>query len=296
MVAIAHEREGTARAADGVRLWWRAIDAPGNRAVPLVLSNGAACSVHYWPLLVEHFAGRVPLILWDYRGHGRSARAPRETYDIPFFARDLLAVLDALEVDRAALVGHSMGVQVVLDAWRQAPARVAALVAMFGAHGEILQGAPDGPLLRTVEAALAGFERLSPAIARTLWPALGTPPAILAARLLGSNPTLCPPRYLHELMAHVKTVEPALVARVFRAVLRYDATRFLGEIDAPTLIFAGEVDRLTPVGLAERMARAIRHAELAIVDHGSHLAMLENPGFVHCRLELFLRDYRLFRP
>jgi pimeloyl-ACP methyl ester carboxylesterase len=75
--------------------------------------------------------------------------------------------------------------------------------------------------------------------------------------------------------------------------VRHSAADLLPRIEAPTLIFAGAVDRMTPPALAERMARAIPRAELAVVDHGSHLAMLENPGFVHCRLELFLRDHGL---
>ncbi len=85
-------------------------------------------------------------------------------------------------------------------------------------------------------------------------------------------------------------MEPECVVRTFRSVFRHSAADVLPRIEVPALIFAGAADRMTPASLAERMARAIPGAELAIVDHGSHLAMLENPGFVHCRLELFLRD------
>lgn len=96
-------KDGEARAADGTRLWYRLIEATSG--TPVVLSNGAACSTHHWPLLVEHFAGRVPLVLWDYRGHGRSGRAAPETYEIPVFARDLVHVLDAAGIERACSSG-----------------------------------------------------------------------------------------------------------------------------------------------------------------------------------------------
>src|SRR5687767_13122231 len=134
--ALATDHE--TRAQDGTVLWYRKFAAPAGSGTPLVISNGAACTIQYWPLLVEHFAGRIPIVLWDYRGHGRSGRAPMETHEVPVFAADLIRVLEAAEIPRAALVGHSMGVQVILEAYRQAPDRVAALVPMFGTFGEVV--------------------------------------------------------------------------------------------------------------------------------------------------------------
>jgi pimeloyl-ACP methyl ester carboxylesterase len=271
------------------------IDAP--RGTPLVLSNGAACTIQYWPLLVDYFAGRVPIVLWDYRGHGRSGRAPHETYDIPCFGRDLTAVLDAAGIERAVLIGHSMGVQVILEAYRRAAERVAGLVPMFGSFGEISTAFSTLPLVPALaDGALALLERHAERVWPLLRPAVGAAPGVLFARLVGSNLALCPPEYLRALMRHVATLEPGLIVRVFRAVLRYNAADLLPTIDVPTLVFAGAADRMTPASLAERMARAIPGADLALVDHGSHLAMLENPGFVHCRLELFLRDHGFLLP
>jgi pimeloyl-ACP methyl ester carboxylesterase len=271
-------------AKDGTRLWYRVHPAPSG--TPLVLSNGAACSIHYWPLLVKHFEGRIPIVLWDYRGHGRSARAPLDTYEIPWFARDLVSVLDAERIEEAVLVGHSMGVQVILDAWRQAPRRVAALIPMFGSFGEIVTELSRMPFVPSaVDGFLAQLERFAGPVSAAVYPALTTPLGVLFGRVVGSNLDLCPPQYLLELMKHIRTLEPELVVRTFRSVVRYSAADILSKIEAPALIFAGAFDKMTPPVLAERMARSMPRAELAVVDHGSHLAMLENPGFVHCRLE-----------
>ena len=281
-----------AKASDGTRLWYRRYDAPSG--TPLVLSNGAACSTHYWPLLVKYFAGKIPIVIWDYRGHGRSARAPLDTYEIPWFARDLVSVLDAARIERAVLGGHSMGVQVILDAWRQAPKRVAALVPMFGSFGEIVTELSRMPFVPgAVDGFFSQLERFVRPISQVLYPVLATRPSVFLAQLVGSNLELCPASYLRDLMVHIQSMEPECVVRTFRSVVRYSAADVLPRIDAPTLIFAGAKDRMTPPILAERMARIMPRAELAVVDHGSHLAMLENPGFVHCRLELFLRDQGL---
>jgi len=286
-------RNGEARSRDGTRLWFRRIEGPKD-ATPLVFSNGAACSTHYWPLLVEYFTGKAPLVVWDYRGHGRSGRAAKETYDIPEFASDLGAVLDAAGIERAVLVGHSMGVQVILDAYRQFAERVAALVPMFGAFGDVVSGISRHPLAgRVIDAAFDLLEAYARPVGRVVQPTVTWPHFVWLARLVGSNPSLCPARHLVALLEHIQGLEPELVVRAFRAVVRYSAAELLPQVAVPTLVFAGAIDRMTPPALAERMARAIPGAELAVVDHGSHLAMLENPGFVHCRLELFLRDHGL---
>jgi pimeloyl-ACP methyl ester carboxylesterase len=278
------------RAADGTRLWWRSY--PAASGTPLIFANGAACSIHYWPLIVEHFVGRNPIVLFDYRGHGRSGRADPHTYDIAVFARDLLSVMAAAKVDRGVLCGHSMGVQVILEAYRQAPERVAALVPMFGTFGEVISTVSQVPgVVRMIDRALGLLERNADPIGRFVMPTLTWPHSLLLARLVGSNPSLCPGHYLRHLMEHIRSMEPECVVRTFRSVFRHSAADVLPRVGVPTLIFAGAVDRMTPPLLAERMQRAIPRAELAIVDHGSHLAMLENPGFVHCRLELFLRDH-----
>jgi pimeloyl-ACP methyl ester carboxylesterase len=288
-------RDGEAVARDGTRLWYRVIESPRG-GTPLVFANGAACSIHYWPLLVEYFAGRVPLILFDYRGHGRSGRAAVDTYEIPEYARDLLAVLDAEKVEKAALVGHSMGVQVILEAYRAAPERVAALVPMFGTFGDVVTTISRLPgVARAIDRFFGFMLRNARPIYTLLAPTLTWKPSLYLARLAGSNLELCPESYLRCLMEHIQTMEPECIVRTFASVVKYSAAEVLPNIDVPTLIFAGAIDRMTPVVLAERMAGQIPKAELAVVDHGSHLAMLENPGFVHCRFELFLRDHGLMQ-
>lgn len=190
------------------------------------------------------------------------------------------------------LVGHSMGVQVILETYRHAAARVAALVPMFGTAGEVATAFSSLPVVHEVaDAALGLLLKSVGVVAPFVMPTLTWPSSVFLARVAGSNLSLCPPQYLRALMEHVRTMEPECIVRVFRSVLNYNGLEHLARIDVPALVFAGAADRLTPLAFAERMVRAIPRAELAVVDHGSHLAMLENPGFVHCRLELFLRDH-----
>jgi len=291
------ETFGFAEAPDGARLWWEWVPtsrAPGD-APTLLLLNGANCTTHYWPPLVRAFCRNLSILQWDYRGHGRSDRdvAP-ETASVEVFAEDARAVLDAARVSRVVLVGHSLGVMVSLELWRQAPDRVLALAPMFGSSG----GPPVS--LKEIERASSLIDKALYGLGQALRPVrepfarlLQTRFGLFLAAQLGANADLLPGGYLRLLMEHIETMDPALALECYRSALRYDGASFLPEIEVPTLIFAGAQDRMTPPERAREMAHAIPGAELCVITRGSHLAMLEAPGRVHQALFRFLDRHGL---
>ena len=121
---------GHAIASDGVELYWRAVgDGPW-----IACCNGVGVSTFFWKYVTAQFADRYTVILWDYRGHGRSHRGlnPAEAdMSIERHADDLKAVMHSvaksmgLETPRPALLlGHSMGCQVALETRRRSPTLV----------------------------------------------------------------------------------------------------------------------------------------------------------------------------
>ena len=96
---------------DGVGL---AYDDVGRRdGVPLVFIHGWTANRHRWDDQLGHFAGRYRVISLDLRGHGDSDLTP-DLYTIGGLAREVLALLDGLGVDRFVPVGHSMGGMIAL--------------------------------------------------------------------------------------------------------------------------------------------------------------------------------------
>jgi pimeloyl-ACP methyl ester carboxylesterase len=118
---------------DGVRL---AVEQAGAGAVPVVLLHGLTATRRYVVMgsrSLERSGHRV--IAYDARGHGRSdPAATPDAYGYDELSRDLEAVLDALEVDRAVLAGASMGAHTLLAFALRAPERVAALVVITPAY------------------------------------------------------------------------------------------------------------------------------------------------------------------
>ena len=96
------------------------------RGRPLLLLHGLFGSSLNWQHIALKLAGRAEVLAVDLRNHGRSP--PAATMDYPAMAEDLLALLDAEGLERATLVGHSMGGKAAMTLALAAPARVERLV------------------------------------------------------------------------------------------------------------------------------------------------------------------------
>jgi pimeloyl-ACP methyl ester carboxylesterase len=110
--------------ADGVPV---AYEAHGAGAPALVFIHGWSCDRSYWKGQVEPFSRDFRVVTVDLAGHGESGLG-RDAWTIAAFGADVAAVVDALDLDRVVLIGHSMGGDVIMEAARRLPGRVAALV------------------------------------------------------------------------------------------------------------------------------------------------------------------------
>lgn len=262
---------------------------------PLVLCNGYVCTTQYWPLFTEHFSRDHTIVRWDYRSHGRSGvPEDRSTQNIPQYASDLSQVLDHLGIDQAVLVGHSMGVQVILESALQFGHRVRALIALCGTHKSPFSALSDARALhRAIDAVAVGARAIEPLFWPVMKRLLRTELAISVSYKVGANPELCPRHYLETLYEHVTSMDGLAAIEAFRGMTAYDATHRLGAIRCPALIIAGGIDTAATPELSRQMSQRIAGAELEIYPECSHLAMIERADQVHASIRRFLADQRL---
>jgi pimeloyl-ACP methyl ester carboxylesterase len=100
-------------------------------ARPLVFVHGFACTHADWQPLAAHFGARQPVFTPDLRGHGATHARP-EDCSIETYGSDIAALLEGKDLKDAVLIGHSMGCRVVLQAYLNAPDRVAAIALIDG--------------------------------------------------------------------------------------------------------------------------------------------------------------------
>ena len=105
----------------------------GSGGIPVLLVHGWSCDGSFWSRQTEALSKRHRVIVMDLPGHGRSS-APRVAYTRDLLVDSVSLVLDKLRIQRAVLVGHSLGWDVVRAFALRRPERVAALVNVDGAY------------------------------------------------------------------------------------------------------------------------------------------------------------------
>lgn len=285
---------GFARTDDGLQLYWRVV---GRTGPWIVCCNGVGVSTFFFKYVAEHFRTTHRVLLWDYRGHGRSSppAEPIDTADlsIPRVARDLFLVCAAAGVDGPAmLVGHSMGCQVILEACMQRPEAVRALVPMFGTFGRPLDTFMDSPLSRPAFDVLHRVARMGgKAGGRLLLPLYDNP----LAPTFGGWTGLVDRHYagkvdIDRYMDHLVHMDPRIFLRMVSLMADHDMATYLPEVPVPVLIIAGERDVFTPLHRSHTMHRLIPGSELLVLAEASHAAIVEHPETINLRIERFMRE------
>ena len=113
---------------DGARIHYQNY---GKGREALVLIHGWTCNLHYWRDQVPDFAKRNRVLALDLPGHGQSDK-PEVAYTMDLFARAVEAVMRDAKVERAVLVGHSMGTPIARQFYRKYPQKTLAIVIVDG--------------------------------------------------------------------------------------------------------------------------------------------------------------------
>ena len=277
---------------DSAPIYYRVSGRPDGRAV--VLTDGVGCDGYIWKYLTPALEAEHRVIHWHYRGHGLSPspRSP-ETIEIGDFAHDLRAVLDAATGDPrcdVVLIGHSLGVQVSLEAYRIMQKRVRGFVMVCGSSGTPLRTFKGSNTLELLLPAITQGLGLVPGLVRGLWRNLmATELSYQLATRLELNGELIRREDFFPYLEHMADrVDPQLFFAFVASAARHSAADLLDGIRVPTLIVAGDRDGFTPSHLSETMAARIRGSELMMVAGGSHTAPIERPTEITNRIVEFL--------
>lgn len=228
----------------------------------VILIHGAGGNHMLWPAPFHRLARRAVYAL-DLPGHGRSSGPGRQ--QVEEYAADLVAFIDALAVERAVLVGHSLGGAIAQVAALAAPQRVAALVLV--ATGARLRVAPA-----IIEGLANNPEQTVATIMQWAWGPSALPEMIEQGR-----------------QTMLKTGVDVLLGD-FLACDRFDLRQQLGQVSAPTLVLTGSEDRMTPPRLGQSLAEGIPGARFQLIEGAGHMLMLERPAETAQAVEAFLAN------
>lgn len=229
------------------------------------------------------WAGQLPVFAaagfkaaaFDAPGYGDNPAV--SALDWAEMAASVIAGLDAMGVERATLIGHSMGGMTAQEVAARAPGRVSRLV-LSGTSPAF--GRPDGDFQKRFVA-----ERLGPLDAGRAMPELARE---IVASLVGIDPDPAGVAAATDCMARVPD---ATYRAAMRNLVTFDRKDALGAIAVPCLVLAGEHDTSAPAGMMERMAGRIPRAVFACIPDAGHLANFERPDRFNAVLLDFLRTH-----
>lgn len=247
--------------------------------IPVVLIHGSNASLHVWEGWVRELATQARLISVDLPGHGLTGTWPREEYTVEAYADFIEVLVDALNLDRFVLAGHSLGGAVAWTFAATRPDRVSQLI-LIDASGYPRQGG-EAPLpTRLARMPVVGdigiYFKPEQLVRRSLGEAYADPAMVTQERV----------RRTAELQRFPGNREATLLrARTQEAL---DPTP-LKRLRVPTLILWGAKDRWVPVADAFRFQSDIKGARLEIFENLGHNPMEEDPTATAAAVAAFLK-------
>jgi pimeloyl-ACP methyl ester carboxylesterase len=232
---------------------------------PLCLINGYRLSGHAWPYpFIARLATRCTVISFDNRGTGRSDR-PAVGYDFGNQARDVVALLDDLDIARVHLLGYSMGGAIAQEIAIRHADRVSRLILFATFCGGIWSEPASYPVFQRL---LARDGQTAEDAARQAWPVTYSP------EYLATNAAAVEQQMRREL----ERPTPMFVAkRQMEAILNFSRYWDLPRISAATLIATGGDDLLVKPRNSSILASRIPDARLEVLADLGHRAIWEAP-------------------
>lgn len=244
----------------------------------LLLVAGLGGSANFWRAQVDTLARAYRVTLYDHRGVGRSSPAPLVS-TAEQLADDLIRLMDALDIRRAHLVGHSTGGAIGQHLALRAPERL---------HSLVLSGSWAGPtplfidMFKLRRDVLINNGVQSYLLLGTL---LATPAWYLQEHFTGLDD------YLRDRQAALPSLDVELGR--LNAVMAHDLRHRVGEIGVPTAVVCAHDDQITPEPMSAELARLIPGALFRVIPEGGHFCPITVSEQYNRTLLELLRELQL---
>jgi len=230
----------------------------------IVLIHGHPFDHTMWQPQIDAFSDQFKVIVPDLRGYGKSTLPATGATRFEDYATDILLLLDALGVDSFHVAGLSMGGQLAMETYRQAPSRVKSLIL---ADTFASLDTPEGKKTR-----IEGADRMERE-------GMGGYAGESIHKMIKADHVTTMPDVAAHVMRMMTSTNPKAAATAMRA--RSERIDYLGEvlpkIEIPVLVVVGRQDEFTPVAKAEEMHAALKNSKLIIIEDAGHMPNLERP-------------------
>jgi pimeloyl-ACP methyl ester carboxylesterase len=253
------------------------------RGRPIVFIHGALLNSDLWQRQFETLSHRYQCIAYDLRGHGRSGKTPIKRYSAALFARDLLAILDALRIEKPILCGLSLGGMIAQTFAARYPHRV---------RGLILCNTAISTRYHLSDRLIGEFVGIVTPSAVNL---LGTKRLRFFTQFMNGHrkwmsQTEDGVQFAEKAIA---MIEPAEVVKIINAVRTFHSV-FLRRPAIPVLMINGEEDSPLILRQATILQRVYPGSRYVLIPGAGHLSNIDKPGVFHTAVSEFVKNEGLF--
>jgi pimeloyl-ACP methyl ester carboxylesterase len=242
-------------------------------APTILFIHGFPLNKSMWNPQMDALKDSYRVIAYDIRGHGDSDPGD-ENFSMELFAHDLLFFMDALNLDKPALCGLSMGGYIALNALEKFPGHFSALVL---SDTQCSADTPDMRAKRMAEIEsiqLHGVEQYAAQRIKALFTTKSF--TTRQKEIRDTSAMIC------------GLTEQSLAYTLFALSERKEMCSKLQDIEIPVLIMVGKEDKITPLATAQWMHQNIQGSILKVIDEAGHLANLENASAFNVQLKNFI--------
>ena len=259
----------------------------------LVLNYGLVCSNHHWKFQTEYFDKMgYQILTHDYRGHFQSSGANNvKMITFPQMAKDVADLCGYLGIQKAIMLGHSMGVNICLQIAKDYPDLVQGMVLISGTFINVKDVMFDSNLMEFIAPiANLGLEKY-PEVFKKVWSASGLNPVVREIiHSTGFNRGKVSKEFIEIYLNRVGQLGAEVFFQLFNEMTKQNITGSLEKMTMPSLIIGGQKDNVIPNHLQRTLANLLPNSETYFLVNGSHVPQADFPEMINERIELFINQ------
>lgn len=252
-----------------------AFERRGEGPALVLLHGGYGLDSRQWRRQLDGLSDEFTVVAWDAPGAGRSSDPP-EGFRLPDYADCLAGLVEALGLERPHVCGLSFGGGLALELYRRHPTVPRTLV-LAGAYAGWAGSLPPEVVAERLERALGEAEL--------------PPEEWLPGYIPGMLTEAAPQEMVDEVLSIMSGVHPVGMRVALRAFAEADLREVLPRIDVPTLLLYGELDRRSPLPVAEALHDRIPGSMLMVLPGVGHLSNVEAADSFNREVRDFLRRH-----
>lgn len=260
----------------------------------IVLNYGLVCSNHHWKFQIPFLDNlNYQLLIHDYRGHFQSSGAD-DVKKITFaqMATDIAELCGYLGIEKAIMLGHSMGVNICLQLAKDYPQLVSGMILISGTFVNVKDVMFDTNLMEFIAPLAAmGLEKY-PEIFKKIWSSTGMNPIVRELiHSTGFNREKVSKEFIEIYLNRVGQLGAEVFFQLFNEMTKQNITGNLERMNIPSLVMGGFKDNVIPNHIQRTLASLLPKSETYFLKDGSHVPQADYPDMINERIELFVEQH-----